>query len=201
MFYHIEGLVSELEPNLAVVDCAGIGFALNASANTVSMLKKGSKAKLFVAESVSENAFELFGFATKSEKRCFEMLTAVSGIGPKAALSILSYNTPDGLALAILNSDEKALTVAPGIGKKIAQRVILELKDKMSKEMGGSSLDFSMPVMAASQSYGSSVNDAIAGLAVLGYSTAEINPVLKTLDTSGMSSGQIIKAVLKNLSK
>ena len=200
MFYHIEGVVSELEPNLAVIDCAGIGFSLNASANTVSQLKKGSKSKLFVAESVSENAFDLFGFATKSEKRCFEMLTAVSGIGPKAALSILSYNTPESLALAILNGDEKALTIAPGIGKKIAQRVILELKDKMSKEMGGTSLDFTLPVMAA-QTVGNSVNDAIAALSVLGYSTAEISPILKMLDTSNMSSEQIIKTVLKNMVK
>ena len=200
MFYHIEGVVSELEPNLAVIDCAGIGFSLNASANTVSQLKKGSKSKLFVAESVSENAFDLFGFATKSEKRCFEMLTAVSGIGPKAALSILSYNTPESLALAILNGDEKALTIAPGIGKKIAQRVILELKDKMSKEMGGTSLDFSLPVMAA-QTVGNNVNDAIAALAVLGYSTADISHVLKKLDTGDMSSEQIIKTVLKNMVK
>lgn len=200
MFYHIEGVVSELEPNLAVIDCAGIGFSLNASANTVSQLKKGSRAKLFVAESVSENAFDLFGFATKSEKRCFEMLTAVSGIGPKAALSILSYNTPESLALAILNGDEKALTIAPGIGKKIAQRVILELKDKMSKEMGGTSLDFSLPVMA-SPSAGNNVNDAIAALAVLGYSTADISPVLKKLDTGDMSTEQIIKTVLKNMVK
>lgn len=200
MFYHIEGTVAELEPNLAVIDCAGIGFSLNASANTVSMLKKGSKAKLFVAESVTENAFDLIGFATKSEKRCFEMLTAVSGIGPKAALSILSYNTPESLALAILNSDEKALTIAPGIGKKIAQRVILELKDKMSREMGGTSLDFSLPVMSA-PSAGNSVNDAMAALAVLGYSTAEISPVLKNLDTANMTSEQIIKTVLKNMVK
>ena len=198
MFYHIEGVVSELEGNLAVIDCAGIGFSLNASANTISMLKKGSRAKLFTAESVSENAFELFGFVTRSEKRCFEMLTAVSGIGPKAALSILSYNTPESLALAILNSDEKALTIAPGIGKKIAQRVILELKDKMSREMGGASLDFSLPVMP-SQPVGNSVNDAIAALAVLGYSTVDISPVLKKLDTADMSSEQIIKAVLKNM--
>ena len=200
MFYHIEGVVSELEPNLAVIDCAGIGFSLNASANTVSQLKKGSRAKLFVAESVSENAFDLFGFATKSEKRCFEMLTAVSGIGPKAALSILSYNTPESLALAILNGDEKALTIAPGLGKKIAQRVILELKDKMSKEMGGTSLDFSFPV-AAAPSAGNNVNDAIAALAVLGYSTADISPVLKKLDTGDISTEQIIKAVLKNMVK
>ena len=200
MFYHIEGTVAELEPNLAVIDCAGIGFSLNTSANTVSMLKKGSKAKLFVAESVSENAFDLFGFATRGEKRCFEMLTAVSGIGPKAALSILSYNTPESLALAIMNSDEKALTVAPGIGKKIAQRVILELKDKMSKESSNTSLDFTLPA-AVARSAGNAVNDALAGLSVLGYTSAELSPVLKTLDTSNMTSEQIIKAVLKNMVK
>lgn len=201
MFYHIEGVVAELEANLAVIDCAGIGFSLNASANTVSILKKGNRSKLYVAESVSENAFELFGFATKSEKRCFEMLTSVSGIGPKAALSILSYNTPESLALAILNSDEKALTVAPGIGKKIAQRVILELKDKMSKEMGGTSLDFSLPVLSAQPVGGSSVNDAMAALAVLGYSSADVSPVLKNLETANLSTEQIIKAVLKNMVK
>lgn len=200
MFYHIEGIVAELEPNFAVIECGGIGFAVNVSANTAAGLKNGAKAKMYISESVSENAFDLYGFGTKSEKRCFEMLTAVSGIGPKAALSILSYNTPDALALAIFNSDEKALTIAPGIGKKIAQRVLLELKDKMSKEMGGASLDFTAPVSAV-QSAGSSVNDAVAALSVLGYSTADINPVLKTLDTGNMSSEQIIKSVLKNMVK
>lgn len=200
MFYHIEGIVAELEPNFAVIECGGVGFAVNVSANTAAGLKNGAKAKMYISESVSENAFDLYGFGTKSEKRCFEMLTAVSGIGPKAALSILSYNTPDALALAIFNSDEKALTIAPGIGKKIAQRVLLELKDKMSKEMGGASLDFTAPVSAV-QSAGSSVNDAVAALSVLGYSTADINSVLKTLDTGNMSSEQIIKSVLKNMVK
>ena len=200
MFYHIEGVVAELEPNLAVVECGGVGFSVNISANTVSMLKKGTKAKLYISESVSENAFDLYGFGTKSEKRCFEMLTAVSGIGPKAAISILSCNTPEGLALAILNNDEKALTAAQGIGKKIAQRVILELKDKMSKELNGTNLDFSAPVISPQLS-GSSVNDAIAALSVLGYSAAEINPVIKTIDVANMSSEQIIKYVLKNMIK
>lgn len=200
MFYHIEGVVAELEPNFTVIECGGVGFAVNVSANTVSTLKKGGKAKLYISESVSENAFDLFGFAEKSEKRCFEMLTAVSGIGPKAALSMLSYNTPEGLALAILNSDEKALTAAPGVGKKIAQRAILELKDKMSKETGKMSFDFSAPVLNVRNAE-SSVNDAIAALSVLGYSTAEITPVLKTLDIENMSSEQIIKSVLKNMVK
>lgn len=200
MFYHIEGLVCELEQNLAVIDCGGVGYGLNVTSNTLSRLKTGTKTKLYVSEAIGENNFDLYGFAEKSEKRCFEMLTAVSGIGPKAALSILSYNDPEGLALAILNNDEKALTVAPGIGKKIAQRVILELKDKISKELGTMSYD--LPAASAPSSGGNSsvLNDALSALAVLGFSSAEIAPILKTLDTSGMSAEQIIKSVLKKKS-
>lgn len=200
MFYHIEGIVAELEPNLAVIDCGGVGYALSVTPNTVSGLHLGSKAKLYVAESIGENNFDLFGFYTKSEKRCFDMLVSVSGIGPKAALAILSYCTPDSLALAILNNDEKALTAAPGIGKKIAQRVILELKDKMSKEM--SAQEIQLPIAAAPASGGNSyVNDAMAALSVLGYSSAEIAPALKKIDVNGMSAEQIIKAVLKQMVK
>jgi len=199
MFYHIEGTVSEIEQNLAVIDCGGVGYALNATVNTLSNIKTGSKAKLYVSEAIGENNFDLYGFYTKSEKRCFEMLTAVSGIGPKAALSILSYNSPESLALAIMNQDVKALTVAPGIGKKIAQRVILELKDKISKELGDEQI--SLPVMSAAVNSGDTVlNDAMTALAVLGFGSAEIAPILKTLDVSGMSAEQIIKAVLKQKS-
>ena len=121
MFYHLNGTVAELRQNLVVLDCGGIGFALNATLHTLSRLKTGEKAKLYVSESIGETNFDLFGFFEKTEKRCFEMLISVSGIGPKAALSILSYTTPEGLALAIMNNDLKTLTVAPGIGKKIAQ--------------------------------------------------------------------------------
>lgn len=200
MFHHIEGTVAELEPNLAVIDCGGVGFGLNVTTNTIAALSLNKKAKLYVAEAIGDNNFDLYGFSTKAERRCFNMLTAVSGIGPKAALSILSYNTPEGLALAIMNNDEKALTVAPGIGKKIAQRVILELKDKMSKELG--TQDFQMPVAAAVVgAKDSTLNDALTALSVLGYSTAEISPVLKTLDISGMDAEQIIKAVLKRMVK
>lgn len=196
MFYHIEGIVSEIDHNLAVIDCSGVGYALNVTVNTLAGIKTGAKAKLYVSEAIGENNFDLYGFLTKSEKRCFEMLTAVSGIGPKAALSILSYNTPEGLALAIMNSDEKALTVAPGIGKKIAQRVILELKDKISKEMG--TQEFSLPVAVSAVPAGDKVlNDALAALAVLGFTNAEIAPILKSVDISGMSAEQIIKTVLK----
>ena len=201
MLYHIEGKVSELEPSLAVLDCGGVGFALNVTMNTVSALHLGEKAKLYVSEAIGETNYDLYGFVTKSERRCFEMLLAVSGIGPKAALSILSHNSPEGLALAIMSGDEKALTVAPGIGKKIAQRVILELKDKVSKEIGSTAdiLPAGRPAVVAVS--GGAVNDALAGLSVLGYSSAEIAPALKALDTEGMSAEQIIKAVLKQMVK
>ncbi len=200
MFYHIEGVVAELEPNLAVLDCGGVGYALSVSAGTVSQLSLGAKAKLYVTESIGETNFDLYGFISKSEKRCFEMLTAVSGVGPKAALSILSCNTPERLAMAILNGDEKALTVAPGIGKKIAQRVILELKDKIGKETAGYEPSFTAAAAAVPAQSGN-VGDAVAALTVLGYSAAEINPVLRKLDTAGMSAEQIIRAVLKQMVK
>ena len=198
MLYHIEGKLAELEPGLAVIDCGGVGFALNITVNTASGLHLGDRVKLYVAEAIGESNYDLFGFLTKSEKRCYEMLISVSGIGPKAALSILSYSTPESLALAIMNNDEKALTVAPGIGRKIAQRVILELKDKISKELGGQEIQ--RPVMSgAAPGSDSTVNDALAALSVLGYSSAEIAPVLKRIDTQGLSAEQLIKAVLKQM--
>ena len=198
MFHHIEGIVSEVGQNLAVLDCGGIGFALNTTLNTMSYMKIGEKCKLYVSEAVKEDAFDLYGFYSKSERRCFEMLTSVSGIGPKAALSILSANTPEGLALAVMNSNEKALTVAPGIGKKIAQRVILELKDKIGQER--SVAEISMPTIVQTGESGA-VNDAITALSVLGYSNSEIAPLLKKLDLSGLTTEQIIKAVLKSMVK
>ncbi len=199
MFYHIEGTVTELEPNLVVLDCGGVGYALNATMNTVSYIHMGDKVKLYVAEAIGENNFDLYGFYTKGEKRCFELLVSVSGIGPKAALSILSYSTPETLALAILNDDGKALTVAPGVGKKIAQRVILELKDKMSKETAGQEIKLPAAVPVTGQN--DTMSDAMAALAVLGYSSAEIAPALKKIDVTGMSAEEIIKAVLKQMVK
>ena len=201
MLYHLDGKVSELEPALAVLDCGGIGFALNVTSNTLAGLHLGERAKLYVSESIGESNYDLFGFLDKSERRFFEMLISVSGIGPKAAMSILSCNTPEGLALAIISGNEKALTVAPGIGKKIAQRVILELKDKVSKEMKSDAAVMPSFTAVAAQGGDSAVNDALAGLAVLGYSSAEIAPVLKKLETRELSAEQIIKAVLKQMVK
>ncbi len=196
MFYHLAGTVSDIDINLAVIDCGGVGYAVNTTVNTLSKIKLNEKAKLYISEYIKEDSFELYGFATLSEKRCFDMLLTVSGIGPKAAQAILSAATPEGLAIAIMNGDEKAITVAQGVGKKIAQRVILELKDKVSKEMGSSSVE--LPVIH-SPADGDSRNEAVAALMVLGYSTPEINSALKGMDISGMSTEQIVKIALKNL--
>ena len=199
MFYYLEGTVAEIEPNQIVLDCSGVGFALNTTTNTISFVKKGERSRLFISESVREDAFDLYGFASKTEKRFFEMLISVSGIGPKAALSILSANTPEGLALAVSSGNEKALTVAPGIGKKIAQRVILELKDKIGKESAtdGESLG----AAAVPVSDNSAVGDAVAALTILGYNSNEIAQTLKGIDTAGMNTEQIIKAVLRGMVK
>ena len=128
------------------------------------------------------------------------MLISVSGVGAKAAMSILSHTTPEGLALSIMTGDEKTLTAAPGVGKKIAQRVILELKDKIGKDMGGGSVSTSAPV-TVSAGGSDALNDAAAGLTVLGYSSAEIAPVINKLDTASMTAEQIIKTVLKQMVK
>ncbi len=196
MFYHLAGIVSDIDINLAVIDCGGVGYAVNTTVNTLSKIKLNEKAKLYISEYIKEDSFDLYGFATLSEKRCFDMLLTVSGIGPKAAQAILSATTPEGLAIAIMNGDEKAITVAQGVGKKIAQRVILELKDKVSKEMSSTAAELPTIVSPAD---GDARNEAIAALMVLGYSAPEINSVLKRMDISGMSTEKIVKIALKNL--
>ena len=196
MFYYLEGIVSDIDINLAVIDCGGVGYAVNTTANTLSRLKTKEKAKLYISEYIKEDCFDLYGFATLSERRCFEMLLTVSGIGPKAAQAILSTSTPEALAMAIMNGNEKAITVAQGVGKKIAQRVILELKDKVSKEANVVAAE--MPAVLTPAD-GDSRNDAVAALMVLGYSAPEINGVLRRMDVSGMTTEQIVKIALKNL--
>ena len=198
MFYHLNGIVTDIDINLAVIDCSGVGYAVNTTTNTLSRLKIGDKSKVYISECIKEDSFELYGFATVSEKRCFEMLLTVSGIGPKAAQAILCAVTPEGLALAIMNGDDKAITAAQGVGKKIAQRVILELKDKVAKQMGAADAP-EMPAVLTQTDSGAGRSDAVAALMVLGYGTAEINSVLRRMDTSGMSTEQIVKIALKNL--
>ena len=120
MFYYLNGTVGHLGPNLAVIDCGGVGYACRTTSYTLSALAVGKPAKLYTHLNVREDAMELYGFISENERNCFQLLIGVSGVGPKAALSILSATTPEGLTASIVTGNEKALTVAPGIGKKIA---------------------------------------------------------------------------------
>ncbi len=196
MFYYLKGKIAALEPYLAVIDCAGIGFACNTSMRTLAALQVGQETTLYTHCNIREDAFDIFGFSTQAEIRCFRMLTGVTGVGPKAALSILSANSPEDLAMAIVAGNEKVLTLAPGVGKKLAQRIILELKDKISKELSGTDIGFSVPTMPAEQTGGKS-NDVAAALAVLGYSPAEIAAALRKVDISALSVEEAIREVLK----
>lgn len=199
MFHYISGIAAEVLPGIAVIDCGGIGFEINTSAYTLSRIKTGEKVKLYTYVHIREDVFEIYGFSGQTEKRCFEMLLGVSGVGPKAALSILSANTPEGLVMSIVTGNEKAITAAAGVGKKIAQRVILELKDKIAKETELSSVSDPGAFSPAPAGDQSKLGDAAAALAVLGYSTPEINAALKQITADDLSLEDIIKAALKQM--
>lgn len=176
MLYYVSGNVAILEPGLAVIDCGGVGYGCHITAYTAAQLKLNQTAKLFVTESIREDAYDLFGFASREEQRCFTLLTSVNGVGPKAAMAILSAGGPQNFTLSVMTGDEKMLTAAQGVGKKLAQRIILELKDKIG---GAAELDFSgVKPVAAPQNTGT-LQLATAALQELGYSVAEINTALK----------------------
>mgnify|MGYP004566942997 FL=1 len=199
MFYYVNGTVTELEAGLAVIDCGGVGYACATTNYTLSQLKKGERAKLYTYLNVREDAVELFGFASQSELRSFKMLIGVSGVGPKAALSILSSTTPQQLAMAVVMGDEKALTAAPGIGKKIAQRIILELKDKLAREQGSFDAGSAGSVRMPTQD--NKAGEAAAALAVLGYGSQEIAAALKGIDMASLPLEEIIRQSLKKMVK
>jgi len=201
MYYYVSGTVAHIEPYLAVIDCGGVGYACRTTSYTLSQVKKGDKAKLFTYLSVREDAMELYGFATGEELKLFRQLISVSGVGPKAALSILSSSTPANLALSIITGDEKALVAAQGVGKKIAQRVILELKDKLAKGQTISASGESVPGPAVTIIPQNKLSEASAALAVLGYSQPEINTALKGVDIDALPLEQIIRLALKNMMK
>jgi len=200
VYYYLNGTVAHIGPYLAVIDCGGVGYACRTTNHTISKLNTGKVAKLYTHLYVREEIFELYGFASESELGCFRMLIGVSGVGPKAALAILSSNTPEGLALAIVSGNEKALTSAPGIGKKIAQRIILELKDKLAKgqltSAGGESYAGGITVIPENKA-----SEASAAMAVLGYSQSEIAVALKGIDLDGLSLEDVIKQALKKMVK
>lgn len=199
MFYYVEGRVALLEQGLAVIDCGGVGYACHTSQNTVNTLKSGKNARLYTYLHVREDLFQLFGFADHEELNCFKMLIGVSGVGPKAALAILSIASPSQLALAIITEDAKLLTQAPGIGKKIAQRIVLELRDKMSKGQLEGAAGMAAEAVAMPTGGVNHMQEAVAALMVLGYSQAEAFAAMEGLAADTMEAEDIIRHCLKKL--
>ena len=194
MLYYVSGPVTILEPGLAVIDCGGVGYGCRVTAYTAGQLKLNQNARLYITEAIREDAFDLYGFISKEEQRCFELLTSVNSVGPKAAMAILSSGGPQNLTLAVMTGDEKMLTAAQGIGKKIAQRIILELKDKL----GGSDveLDFSGTKVAAPVQTGNNAALATAALQELGYTPVEISAALKGVDPNA-STEEMVRHALR----
>ncbi len=197
MFYFIKGTVALAEPGLVVIDAGGVGYGIMTSLTSSAQAQVGQQAMFYTYLHVREDIFDLYGFATREELDCFKLLIGISGVGPKAALSILGVTPPANLALAVLTDDQKALSAAPGVGKKLAQRIILELKDRMSKSQlesaSGAPADTGIAAPA-----GSAYDDAAAALMVLGYSKAESLAALKGADPS-MSVDEMVRAALKKL--
>ncbi len=197
MFHHIKGTVVHVDPNRVVLDNGGVGYSINTSFFSASAVKKGEEALFYTYLHVREDAMELYGFATEEELSCYKMLTSISGVGPKAALAILSVVTPEKLALCVISEDEKALTKAPGVGKKLAQRIILELKDKLAKSQlsvsGTSGVELPSPQVNMG-----SAGEALAALTVLGYGRAEAAEALKGLDES-LPVEELVRQCLKKL--
>ena len=198
MFYYLDGTVAHVEAYLAVIDCGGVGYACKTTGTTIAQLKVGSRGKLYTYLNVAEGVFDLYGFATQGELGSFKQLLGVSGVGPKAALAILSSCTPQHLAAAVITGDEKALTAAPGIGKKIAQRIILELKDKLAQDTSDAGLPISALAPAGEKS---KAVEAAQALSVLGYSTQEVSAALKGIDVENLPLEEIIRQSLKRMVK
>jgi Holliday junction DNA helicase RuvA len=191
-----------LETPIAVLDCGGVGYQLTVSNVTAALLgdKIGKPTKLLTHLAVREDGVELFGFISREERESFMKLTSVSGIGPKAAMSILSTMTPDDLALAIASEDTKAIARAPGIGAKTAARVVLELKDKITKDMMSASPQ-SLGTAPVSMPMGGALTDATEALMALGYDKNTVLTALKGVDTKGADAGTLIRLALKKLAR
>ena len=195
MFYYLEGKVAHVEPYLAVIDCGGVGYACRTTNHTIRQLKKGEVKRLYTYLNVGDGIFELYAFATEQELNSFKLLIGVSGVGPKAALAILSVVSPEQFTLAVMTQDVKTLTMAAGVGKKLAQRVLLELKDKIAgsqMELNGADIADMQPAVR-----GGKTAEATAALASLGYSQAEIGAALKGIDVEALRVEDIVRQALR----
>ena len=207
MFYFISGKLANISPTYAVIDAGGVGYKLTISGYTYGELSRrnatspSQDAKLYTHMAVREDGIELFGFINEEELSSFKMLITVSGVGPKAAISILSQLSPGKLAVAICTDDKKAISSASGIGPKTAARIILELKDKLNKEKAMDKVDDSDMYDIAVGKVSNKASDAQDALSVLGYSRSEAANVLRSIDTENLDLDEIIKQALKKLMK
>ena len=201
MFYYLEGTVALIEKELAVIDCGGVGYACHTSQNTCASIRMGEKTRLYTYLSIRENACDLYGFAQQEELNCFKLLLGVSGVGPKAALAILGIAPPSQLALSIITEDAKFLTQAPGIGKKIAQRNCLELKDKLDlSEVFEQKLNADRQQEAAVSAGSDMVQDAVEALVALGYGSTEALRAVRAVKADTVAdSEQLLKEALKHM--
>lgn len=209
MFYYIEGKLAHLDYTFAVLDAHGVGYKLTITQTTYESMpphlsvSEAPMVRLYTYMAVREDGIELFGFASEAELEAFKLLITVSGVGPKAAISILSVFSPDKLAITIMNEDTKAIAKANGIGTKTAARIVLELKDKISKSYSEaaaapSSVGRIEPAMPQGTS---KLSDAQSALLVLGYTKSEVVAALRGVDISNKQTDDIIRLALKNLSR
>ena len=197
MIYSLSGILKHIDLNFVVIDCGGVGFKCNASANTIAQIgDPGDNVSLFTYLAVKEDAMELYGFCTQDEQECYLKLISVSGVGPKAAIAILSKLSPSELANAIVTENVKAITAAQGVGPKAAQRIILELKSKFSASAAIPSRTQSATKNIARSS--NEMNEAVIALEALGYSHIQAVSAVNGID-SNLPASQIIKLALKNL--
>lgn len=195
MIYSLNGTLTYTDPNTAVVECAGVGYGCRVTYNTLRKLPEtGNPVFLYTYMNVREDAVDLFGFVEKEELEMFKLLISVNGVGPKAAIAILSELSPNAVVVAISTGDAKTITRANGVGPKMAQRIVLELKDKVGASVSDD-LDDAVSVVAFA---GDDKKEAISALVSLGYSSSEAQKaVAKCKDSVGVE--QIIKEALKYL--
>ena len=200
MFYSITGKIVYIDTQSVAIETGGVAFRCSTTLTTLKRIgEKGSTATLYTYLNVREDALDLFGFADEQELECFKLLIGVSGVGPKAALAILSELTPDKLALCLATGDSKAITRAPGVGPKLAQRVVLELKDKLAKGLELSAVTPEIEATGIAAAEGSAAK-AVSALTMLGYSQSEAAAAVAKLDAS-LSVEDMIRQALKTLAR
>ena len=196
MYYYISGKIAKLDANYAVIDAGGVGYMIYISSATLGKISGADSAKLYTYYAVREDAQELYGFYDENELSAFKMLISVSGVGPKAALAVLSVLTPEKLALAVAAGDTKSISNAQGVGKKIAERIVLELKDKLGANL---TIDVRSDEGGSTPVFTDNSSEAVNALAVLGYSRAEAMKAVGSVDKSIVAIEDIIREALKKL--